>query len=86
MSDYRELIEAAWNGPEDVEYVIGAALDNAGLTMIEQGRKADRFENEFSGRYSDEMVAMTIESVRGLITSTEHAEASAWFAARGIVG
>jgi hypothetical protein len=79
----RQVVTEAEEVPGEIQLVLAAAADNAGQTMIDQGRAQDRFLN---GRdYSDEMIGLIIANLEGYLAYNEvSAETFAFFDERGV--
>lgn len=83
MASNREIIKLAEEQNGKVFNAIANATDNAGQTLIDQGRRAARFDA--AGNYSDEMVSLTMSSLCGILGDWKTSDdVRAWFAQYGI--
>lgn len=90
LAIYREstecTLEAMRRLPAGVADIAASADSNAGDTMIEQGRKSERFTSEFCCTPTEAYLGYFIASLESILAcdSSITPEARAWFESRGV--
>lgn len=90
LAIYRESVQCTLDEmrslPAGVADIAASADCNAGDTMIELGRKHERFTNEFSAMPTEAYLAFFISTLESILACDDSipAEARAWFESRGV--